>query len=199
MDASGFWTWFVEQRHRLLRFRLGVDEPFLNEIQRQLHQFCEHLWFEIGGHRSGPLEFVVSAEGNPAYFDQVHQLVSQAPQIEGLRIIAFKQPQGFEFVTVYEGVDIDPSACWFLPLVSARNPGLVALRVGTPAYEVAETSTLEAGLHIVVEAGLGELVAGQRIAFIEACEVPAEPETDGFIPLAELGEYISWHSRRTDA
>jgi hypothetical protein len=198
MDASRFWSWFLEQRHRLLRFRSGFDDPLLDEIQNELHQFCEHLWFEIGGHPSGPLEFVVSAEGNSAYFDQVNLLVSQAPHLEGIEIVAFKQPQGFDFVTTYEGADIDPSACWFLPLVSSRKPGLVALRVGCPMFGSVPESTLESGLYIVVETGLGELVAGQRIAFIEACELPADPERKGFFPLKELAEYISWHSRRTD-
>jgi hypothetical protein len=199
MDASRFWSWFQEQRHRLLCLRSGSDEPLLNEIQNELHRFCEHLWFEIGGHPSGPLEFVVSAEGNAAYFDQVDLLVSQAPRIEGIEIVAFKQPQGFDFVTTYEGTDIDPSACWFLPLVSSRNPGLVALRVGSPLYGSVPASTLESGLYIVVETGLGELVAGQRIAFIEACALPADPEEDGFFPLSDLADYIRWHSRHSDA
>jgi hypothetical protein len=198
MDASRFWSWFQEQRHRLLRFRSGTDATLLDEIQNELHRFCEHLWFEIGGHPSGPLEFVVSAEGNAAYFEQVTHLVSQAPHIDGVEVIAFKQPQGFDFVTTYDDAEIDPSVCWFLPLVSSRNPGLVALRVGIPAYGSVPASTLESGLYIVVETGLGELVAGQRIAFIEPCDLPAEPEQEGFLPLPELADYINWHSRRTD-
>jgi hypothetical protein len=198
MDASRFWSWFQSQRHRLLRFRSGTDEPFLDEIQSELHHFCEHLWFEIGGHPSGPLEFIVSAEGNSEYFEQVNSLVSQAPRVEGIEIIAFKQPQGFDFVTNYDGAEIDPSMCWFLPLISQQKPGLLALRVGVPAYGLVPESALTSGLYIVVETGLGELVAEQRIAFIEPCELPANPEKEGFLPLPELADYISWHSRQTD-
>jgi len=43
-------------------------------------------------------------------------------------IVAFKQPQGFEFVTHYEDIVVAPEAAWFLPLFSDNNPGSLGLR-----------------------------------------------------------------------
>jgi hypothetical protein len=51
---------------------------------------------------------------------------------------------------------------------------------------------------VAVETGLREFVAGQRIAFIESCGLPAEPELEGFFPLPELADYIAWRSMRAD-
>lgn len=178
--------------------RENPEEAALDEIQERLHAYCEHLWFEVGGAPVGPMEFIISAEGNDQYFSNVKELVDAAPQISGWSIIAFKPPHGFDFVTTYEGVKLDPKICWFLPLTSTRESGRVALRVGVPGFDPSIKETIESGLYIVADAGLGELVTGQRIAFIEACEVPADPEQDGYIRLSELGDYIAWMSRQTD-
>ena len=198
MSAIEFWAWFEKQAVRFAALRDMPEEAALNEIQDRLHAYCEHLWFEIGGAPDGPMEFIISAEGNERYFSEVSELANAAPHVPGWNIIPFKPAHGFDFVTTYEGVRLDPKCCWFLPLTSAREPGRVGLRVGVPCYVAGNAETIKSGLYIVADAGLGELVSGQRIAFIEVCELPADPDQDGFIRLSELGEYIAWMSRRTD-
>jgi hypothetical protein len=199
MNASEFWSWFVNQRHRLVRLRDTPDEPLLDEITAELHRFCDQLWFEIGGHPEGPIEFIVSAEGDVRYFDRVTELVSNAPEIDGWQVVAFKPPQGFDFVTRFEGMEFDPADCWFLPLTSSKDPARIALRVGLPGFDPARSAVIESGLYIVVETGLGELLTSHRIAFLEACELPDEPEAEGFIRLNELGEYVVWAFRGAEA
>ena len=199
MSASIFWSWFERHAPRFAQLRDDPQEAVLDEIQARLHAYCEHLWFEVGGPPAGPMEFVISAEGNEDFFPEVQALADAAPIIPGWAVVAFKPPQGFDFVTSYEGLEIVPGQCWFLPLTSASEPGRLALRVGVPGYTAELSETIETALYLVVETGLGELVVGQRIAFIEACELPHDPERDGFIRVSELGEHIAEWSRRVDA
>jgi hypothetical protein len=198
MNAHEFWSWFEGHAPRFLALRDDPDEAALDDIQEHLHSYCDDLWFEVGGAPEGPMEFVISAEGNEAFFRHVQELADAAPSIPGWQIIAFKPPHGFSFVTNYGGLEINPAQCWFLPLKSKQQPGRVALRIGVPGYDEANARKFEAGLHIVVDAGLGELVAGQRVAFIEACDQPVDAEQAGFIRLDELGDYIAWMARQTD-
>lgn len=199
MSAADFWAWFVAAKDRLETIRHEADDALLDEVLVHLHRYCKHLWFELGGHPQGPMEFVISAEGDENYFAQVEALAAAAPAIEGWRIVAFKPPQGFAFVTSYQGLELDPGQCWFQPLYSAEEPGRLALRVGVPDFDPDKQKEIRTGLYIVVETGLGELVSGQRIAFIEACELPDDPAQRGLIPLSELGELVAEHSRRHDA
>ena len=198
MKCVEFWSWFEKLATRFTAVSDCVEGVDLDAIQTQLHKYCENLWFEVGGDPDGPIEFVISAEGDERYFSKVEELVNAAPDIRGWSIVAFKQPQGFDFVTEYAGFELDPKQCWFLPLRSAREPSRVALRVGVPKFDPEISERIKNGLYVVTDTGLGELVAGQRIAFIEACEVPADPEEDGFLRLNELGDYIAWVSRRAD-
>ena len=198
MNPIEFWSWFEKNARRFLSLKHGADEESLDEIQTHLQSYCSGLWFEIGGAPDGPMEFVISAEGDEQFFPMVEALSVAAPSIDGWSIIAFKPPHGFDFVTNYGGLEINPKHCWFLPLVSKTEPGRIALRIGVPDFKVDAVHETVAALYIVLEAGLGELVAGQRIAFIEACAIPNDPEVQGFIELNELDLYIQWISRRKD-
>ncbi len=80
---------------------LRAADALLDELQGQIHYVHPELWFEVGGHPRGPRELVVTAEGKVEIFPWVQDLVRAAPRIPGWEIIAFKQPQGFEFTIEY--------------------------------------------------------------------------------------------------
>lgn len=133
-EPMAFWHWFCSARPRLLGLRRRTDEALLDELQAQLQDYSEGLWFEVGGHPDGPMELIISAEGNPDFFDDVERLVACAPEVPGWQFIAFKPAQGFGFRTEYEGVVIDPAASWFLPLESQSCPTAFGLRVAVPGF-----------------------------------------------------------------
>ncbi len=176
-------------------FTHGRDDALLDELQAELQAYSPGLWLEMGGHPDGPLELVISAEGDPDYFEDVRHLVAAAPETPGWRFVAFKPPQGFEFRTEYEGVIVDPDECWFLPLQSKSNPASLGLRVAVPGVTDELARTYKAAVHIVLDTGLGELIAAEAVQHLEVVPLPNSPERDGYIELRELGKYITWREQ----
>jgi hypothetical protein len=199
MDApQEFWAWFVENEKRFRNVETAEKEQLLDELQGQLHAFCDSLWFETGGHPNGPRELVITAEGRSELFPKVRQLIAAAPQIDGWRFIALKPAQGFDFVTEYAGITISPPATWFLPLESKTKPEALGLRVAYSHFEKAKEKTYLAGTYVVLEAGLGELDAAEKIHHVEVCGAPSSPESLGYMVLHELPEYIRWRERQCE-
>jgi hypothetical protein len=196
MSTANFWSWFVSAKSRLERFDQAERDALLDEIQEHLQEYSPGLWFEIGGHPSGPHEFVVSAEGDTRYFDDVRALVEAAPPCQGWQFIAFKPAQGFEFTTEYNDISIKPTECWFLPLVSASQPKAIGLRIGIPGYEMSLAKAYLSACHIVLDTGLGELRSAECIHHLEVCALPPEPESEGYIALPELDSYLRWSEAR---
>jgi hypothetical protein len=127
-----FRAWFVKES---IRFR-EQDElesgAVANALLQRLHSYHDQLFFEVGRDVDGVNERVIAAGGDSDHFDAAHALVEAAAAISGWRITALKPPMGFLFVERYEDVELDPSACWFLPLESQHDPRLLGLQIGVP-------------------------------------------------------------------
>ena len=194
-----FWAWFVDNERRFRNVETQEKAQLLDELQEHLHAFCDSLWFEIGGHPTGPRELIISAEGRSEFFPKVHELVGTAPELDGWRFIAFKPAQGFDFVTEYEGVTISPKATWFMPLESRANPEALGLRVAYSHFEKSKEKRYLAATYVVLDAGLGELDAAEKIQHVEVCAAPSAPESAGYILLHELPQYIRWREKQGGA
>jgi|RhiMetdeSRZDD1v2_1073273.scaffolds.fasta_scaffold310258_1 hypothetical protein len=193
-----FWTWFIKNERRYRNVKTPEKEQLLDELLFALQDYSAGLLFEIGGHPDGLRELVISAAGDVRYFPDVKDLISAAPTLEGWEFTAFKQPQGFEFTTEYEGVTIVPSEAWFLPLVSQEDPQALGLRIAVPDFNELLEETFVSACYIVLDTGLGELQVAEHIWHVEVCGVPTSPESEGFFKLIELGSFLKWFESRAD-
>lgn len=198
-DPRAFWRWFQSAHQRLAALRGRRDEALLDELQDQLQRCSPDLWFEIGGPPDGPMELIISAEGDPDYFDDVRELIACAPPVPEWEFIAFKPAQGFGFRTEYDDVVVDPALSWFLPLESAAHPNAFGLRVAVPGFTDELAQNFRAAVYIVLETGLGELAAAEAVQYLEVAAPPDAPEAEGYIELNELVAYLAWRTRRDAA
>lgn len=197
--ASKFWSWFVANEQRYRDIEVPEKEELLSELQENLQSFCSDLWFEVGGPPDGPRELVITAEGNLTAFPALRELCRAAPSLPGWTVVAFKQPQGFEFTTQYEDIVVAPEATWFLPLYSKQDPNLLGLRLAFSHFNSSRERQFRTASYIMLEAGLGELLVAELIAHVEVCLAPSVPESQGFRPLNTLADYLSQRASKSDA
>src|SRR4051794_15901947 len=121
-----FWDWFKTNNSKYYYLNQITDlekrEKLLNQFLEQLHNYCDNLFFEIGGVPNEPQELIISAEGNKDYFDKVEELVAAAPKLSDWEIIAFKPPLGVDYITEYKGIKLNARKIWFLPLDNEDDP-----------------------------------------------------------------------------
>lgn len=196
-----FWAWFKTNSDKYYHLNQLSDvkekENLLEIFLKQLHIYCDNLFFEIGGIANEVQELIISAAGNKDYFDKVERLVAKAPKMHDWQIVAFKPSMGIDFVSEYEDVKLDPKQIWFLPLENENDPKELGLRICLPNYNPKKEKVFIAGCYQLFDTILGEKSAALDIQHVEVNRLPNKPEEKGLIELTELQKYISW--RKTKA
>jgi hypothetical protein len=198
--SQKFWIWFQENNLKYFYLHQIKDsnkkEEMLSDFEEHLHEYCEHLYFEIGGNADEPQDLIISAAGNRDYFDAAEALVSAAPQLEDWNFIALKPPMGIDFVHNYEGITIDPRKLWFLPLEKEADPTDFGIRVYLAEYEDKSNQHYLTACYQILDTFLGEKFFALNIQHVELGRLPSFPEKNGLIPLSDLPEYIQWRNNR---
>lgn len=200
MTANHFWDWFSTNSNKyyfLDDVADNVQEELLDSLLDKLQSYSTGLYFMMGGDPNEDKEFIITAEGNSEYFEDVINLVNAAPQLEHWNIIGFKPPQGFDFKTNYNNVELDPRKLWFLPLKNNENAKRLGIRIGVSQFisPVEEADYLFAA-HIVMDTILGEQKAAEDIAYLDIQQLPSNFDELGYIELTDLPAYIDWFKQR---
>jgi hypothetical protein len=189
-----FWNWFRKKSKIYSEINELNDENKINKLLdsllKHLHDYSEGLFFQIGGDNAVN-ELIISADGNKNYFTTVENLVDSAPKIRHWKIIAFKPPQGSDFVTKYKNAILNPKEIWFLPF---DNDDIVqlGLRFYIPNFAQKDKDDYINGMYQVLDTILGEKACALDIDYVDVDNLPACPEAEGLIELVELPDYINW-------
>jgi hypothetical protein len=198
-----FWNWFSENNKSYLFLDEVSDdekEQLLENMTDRLHEYCDQLWFEVGGMPGETYELIITAEGNVDFFEQVEALINGAPAIDNWKFIAFIQPVEGDNTINFEGVEIKRSDVWFMPLQSASEPNSIGIRVCAPNYELLkENKWFKNAVYKMLDTILGEKSFAIDVAHIDFGELPEKPGEDGMIELAELPAYIKWKKSKQNS
>jgi hypothetical protein len=194
IQIRAFWQWFADHQPELNSLS-NSDEPFWNLAVEQVKKVDERLWIELSEAGEPIREFIVTAEGHVEAFPVAETLVSLAPRIEGWTFVALKPPMGFTFTTRYEGSLFEPRRMWFLPLESPSQPQHFGMRVGIQGLESIDERVARNAVLVILDTGLGERSAALDIQYIQVAELPPDPESQGYIELPKLPDYIAWRKR----
>jgi hypothetical protein len=192
---NAFWTWLVSRQSDLNAMD-SPEEPFWDEMLERLKTLNDGLWFEVSAPGEGDREIVITAQGDWELFPLVEAMVSVAPELPGWSAVALKPAMGFGFTIGYRGLELDPQGIWFEPLVDPDAPEVLGLRVAVQGFNDDQEEDFANGLLLVLDTALGERAAATDVDLVDVCEVPADPDDEGFLPFTELGSYLAWRKSR---
>jgi hypothetical protein len=191
-----FWNWFLEHNSQYFFLSQSTDfekkEYLLDKLLKELHDYCDKLYFEIGGLPNGIQELIISAGGNIEYFYKADYLVSLAPRIADWQFISLKPAQGINFISEYEGIKIDPKKIWFCPLEDKKEPSKLGLRLYIDNLKKENESIFLDASYEIINAILGERRSATDIQHIEVVKLNNDSEKKDLINLSRLEEYINW-------
>lgn len=188
-----FWNWFQENHLEYLKLDTvdnAMRELMLDKLLNKLHEYCDRLFYQIGGISDTRRELVITAEGDASYFGHVKKLVELAPVIDEWEIIAFKQSVEDDVITNYKGIVLNPQNIWFEPLEAKDKSLGLGLRLYISSYDEPRHNDIINGMHEVLDNILGELLAAKEISYIEVLKLPSD--TSSLIPLTDLKSFVKW-------
>ena len=204
MDTtSQFWNWFKDN-NKSYTFLNSVDETvkeqLLDKLLEQLHNYCDKLYFEIGGFPDEDQELIITAEGDKNYFDKVEKLINAAPQIDCWTFIAFKPAMPEIFTSKWDDLELNTEDMWFLPLSNNKNQDLGVRVCFNNQDLLKDNETLTPLLYKMLDTIVGEKAFALDIHYVDTDLLPDDPEEEGLYPILELPKYIEWHkSQRTQS
>lgn len=191
MTASDdFWQWFTAHERQFKDRTDPGREALTDELLEHLHQVSDQLWFEMGVLRDGTGHLIITAEGNAEAFPDVVALVDAAPRLEGWEITAFKPPRGFGFVLNRSGIALDPKQARFAALEDPDDPGFFGLEVAFPHYDAGREDDFLDAAYTMLEVGIGELALAAQVHHLQVGALPADPESEGYLPLERLPDLL---------
>ncbi|RFZ81683.1 hypothetical protein DYU05_17820 [Mucilaginibacter terrenus] len=189
-----FWDWFKENEAKYFFLNQINDddekERLLDIFLSHLHEYCDHLFFEVGGHPHEKQDLIITADGDTDFFDLVETLVKQAPVLEYWNVIAFK-PAREDFTVGYNGIELNPKDMWFIPL-NSKNSQKIGLKILIENYASSNKEDFLTASYLVLDNMLGEKSNAQDIGYVEIENLPSFPEREELIELVKLSRYIKW-------
>ncbi len=193
-NDNTFWNWFKENEAKYF-FLNHIDdederERLLDDFLQHLHQYCDNLYFEIGGLPDEKQDLIITAAGNEDFFNEVDTLVENAPSLKYWNVIALKPAIG-EGVVKYKEVELDPKKMYFMPLENDSSKK-IGLRVYEAKYDSNKEDDFMNCLYLILDNLLGERSSSQEIGYLEIQPLTSKIETDDLIQLIDLPKYVRW-------
>lgn len=192
--ARDFWNWFTRNNSKYL-FLSEVDEEEKNKLMQELlshlHEYCEHLYFEVGGHsKDDKVDLVITAEGIVKHFDKVEELVDAAPELSSWRFLKFRQPHGPGIRAEFAGRIFDPEEIIFISLYSEEDPDGIGIQVCYPDFNEEERNIFINGTYILLDSLIGERSVALDIEHLDVIKTPEDISEDDYPRLSHLAQTI---------
>lgn len=197
-----FWDWirYNEQTLKNLRNeKPAVQKMFIYWLDKHLHNYCEQLEsiLMFPANENEPTQLVISASGNPEYFEQVTTMIENAPKLRNWKFVAFIQPSqdidemeaGLDKPYVFKDIIVKASELKFMPF---EYEGIKKIDMIVYLKNFTVHCTNKNLLHVVfiiMQDIIGEKSLFENVNFVELAQMP-EDEANELIYLYDLQLYI---------
>lgn len=178
-----FWDWFVANQAVYLELDDANSGKRLNQLQKKLQKVNQHLTFELSDlNEDTKREFVISADGMIEAFDDVIELVEQAPELAAFKVIAFRQQQTEEVSVAYGDIELS----WddiFYTVEKQESNDEINLALYVKGFTQENEDEFVSASFVLLDTVIGEYNAGMRVGEIEFTSYEGQPE---LLPIKEL-------------
>lgn len=197
-----FWNWiqFNEATLRNLpNEKVKIQKLFLYWLDKNLHYYSEGLdcILIFPKRNNEPTQLVISANGNPDFFEKVTILVDNAPKLNQWKFTAFIQPSedveemeaGLDKPYVFKDINLKASELKFIPL-HYEDCKKIDMVVYLKNYTVnCNNKNLLQVIYIIIQDIIGEKALFDNINFVELEQMPNEENIE-LIYLYDLLYYL---------
>jgi len=197
-----FWNWiqYNEQTLRNLQNeKPKIQKLFLFWLDKSLHYYSEGLdcILVFPKRNNKTIQLIISANGNPDYFEAVTNLVDNAPKLNHWNFIAFIQPSeniekmeaGLDKPYVFKDINLKASEIKFEPL-QYENYKKIDMIVYLKNYTVhCNNKNLLEVVYVIIQDIIGEKALSENINFVELEQMPSEENIE-LIYLYDLQYYL---------
>lgn len=176
------WSWF-RKSGEAFRDPHALDPRAIEKLGSLLSAIEDGLVFEFVMADGRANELVISADGRPELFGAVIDVVKAAPALEGWKVTAFRQPGPTTVSIEMGGSKMSYEDIWFRASSSRGRTDLVLAVRGMTEQNHEQ---LAGAVFILLDNALGEYVAGTSLGEVSFADLPADPPSGGFRPLAEV-------------
>jgi hypothetical protein len=196
-----FWNWFQDNNQTINNL---INETPLNQkhisfwLSKNLSYYCKEIDFMIVfPNNNNKSELILTANGKPEYFNQVIDLVDNAPQLKNWKFIAFIQPterisemmNGLDEPYIFHEITLKASELTFLPLEYHEVTQKFDIVVFLKNYNLyCDTKTLQQAIFIIMQDVVGEKSLYHNINFVQLAQVPDNME--GLIKLYDFQLFL---------
>ncbi len=189
-----FWDWFKANEAKFFFLNQINDddekERLLDDFLSHLHEYCDHLFFEVGGLPDEKQDLIITAEGNIDFFEKVEALVIKAPLLEYWNVIAFKPPVKGSIIE-YNGIKLNSETMYFTSL-GYDTSQKIGLRIYIDNYNSTKIKDFLTAAYLILDNILGEKSNAKDIGYVETESLPSISEREKLIELNKLPRYIKW-------
>lgn len=199
-----FWDWFrfnEKTLANLTKEKPKVQKLFMFWLDKHLHNYSEGLdcIIMLPEKPGGKLKLVISANGDPNYFDLVKALSKCAPHLPNWEITAFIQPStdidemesGLDKPYVFKDITLKASELKFMPF-EYESEKKIDMIVYLKDFTVhCNNKNLLQVIYIIMQDIIGEKSLYENVNFVELAQLPEQEDCE-LIYLYELQQYLDY-------
>jgi hypothetical protein len=205
-----FWSWFKDHQSKLKTLTtLSAKEKkhYVYWLDWHLHFYAQGVDFILifPNRKNKKTQMIISANGNPDFFNKVEKVIKSAPKLKDWGFIAFVQPSaaidemeaGLDKPYVFKDINLKASELKFMPFEyedSKKIDMIVYLKNFT--VHCNNNNLLEA-IFIIIQDIIGEKSLYENINFVELAQLP-EQEDDELIYLYDLQYFLDEINTKND-
>ena len=197
-----FWNWFQDNNQTIKNL---INETPKNQkhisfwINKNLSYYCKEIDFMIVFPKKGNTksELIITANGNPEYFNRVIDLVDNAPQLKNWKFTAFIQPvediekvmDGLDKPYIFQDMNLKASELKFRTINYDMDSKKLDIIISFKYFSIhCNSKSLNQVIFIILQELLGEKSLYQNINLIHLAQMP--DNEDDLIYLYDLQSYI---------